>query len=160
VVPMDDMVRKVAVAADSRSSADFLIIARTDARTALGLDEALRRGEAYARAGADIIFIEAPESEDELAAIAKRTPKPVIANMVHGGRTPVLPVARLAALGYAAAIFPTLGFLAAAHTLKGVYGELLRDGKASAPLYPFTEFNELIGFPDVWDFEKRFAETE
>ena len=160
VVPMDDMVRKVAVAADSRSSADFLIIARTDARTALGLDEALRRGEAYAKAGADIIFIEAPESEDELAAIAKRTPKPVIANMVHGGRTPVLPVARLAALGYAAAIFPTLGFLAAAHTLKGVYGELLRDGKVSAPLYPFTEFNELIGFPDVWDFEKRFAETE
>lgn len=160
VVPMADMVRKIAVAADSRSSADFLIIARTDARTALGLDEALARGEAYVKAGADIIFIEAPESEQELATIAKRIPAPVLANMVHGGRTPVLPATRLAELGFAVAIFPTLGFQAAAHTLKNVYGELQRSGTASAPLYPFAEFNELIGFPDVWDFEKRFAETE
>ena len=88
VVPMADMVRKIRVASDSRSSADFLIIARTDARTSLGLEEALRRGEAYGAAGADIVFIESPESEEELAIIGSRIGKPLIANMVNGGARP------------------------------------------------------------------------
>jgi 2,3-dimethylmalate lyase len=162
VVPMNEMVRKIKVAVDSRSSADFLIIARTDARTSLGLDEALARGEAYVEAGADIIFIESPESEDELATIARRIQAPLLANMVHGGRTPVLPAAHLAELGYAAAIYPAIGFLAAAHALRSAYGDLLENGMGggSVPLYPFAEFNELIGFPDVWAFEKRFAEVD
>lgn len=162
VVPVNEMVRKIKVAVDSRSSADFLIIARTDARTSLGLDEALARGEAYAEAGADIIFIESPESEDELATIARRIQAPLLANMVHGGRTPVLPAAQLAELGYAAAIYPAVGFLAAAHAIRSAYGDLVENGigGGSVPLYPFAEFNELIGFPDVWAFEKRFAEVD
>ena len=162
VVPLADMVRKVRVASDSRSSADFLIIARTDARTSLGLDEALRRGEAYGEAGADIVFIESPESEEELAMIASRIGKPLIANMVNGGRTPMLPAQRLAELGYAAAIFPVIGFLAAAHALRQAYADLKENGAttARAPMYSFAEFNELIGFKDVWEFERRYAETE
>jgi len=162
VVPMADMVRKIKVAYDSRSSADFLIVARTDARTSLGLEEALRRGEAYGAAGADIIFIESPESEDELALIGRRIGKPLIANMVNGGRTPMLPTGRLAELGYAAAIFPVTGFLAAAHALTQVYGDLKDNGETSGrtPMFSFAQFNELIGFRDVWEFEQRYAETE
>ena len=162
VIATADKARKIRVAVDSRSSADFLIIARTDARTSLGLDEALRRGEAYAEAGAEVIFIESPESEEEIATIAKRIGKPLIANMVNGGRTPMLPAARLAELGFAAAIFPAVGFLATAQALTTAYADLRDTGTTSpdTPMYSFAEFNELIGFKDVWEFEKRYAETE
>ncbi len=92
VVPMEDMVRKIRVAVAARDARDFLIVARTDARTTLGLDEAIRRGEAFAEAGADILFIELPESEEEMATICSRLKgTPLLANMVEGGRTPVLP---------------------------------------------------------------------
>jgi 2-methylisocitrate lyase-like PEP mutase family enzyme len=162
VIPLADMVRKIRVAVDSKSSADFLIIARTDARTSLGLDEALRRGSAYGEAGADIVFIESPESEDELALIGRRIGKPLIANMVNGGRTPMLPVARLSELGYAAAIFPAVGFLATAQALTTAYADLRDNGTttSSVPMYSFSDFNELIGFKDVWEFERKYAETE
>src|SRR6185369_13798915 len=110
VIPVADMVRKIRVASDSRSSSDFLIVARTDARTSLGLDEAIRRGVAYAEAGADIIFIESPESEAELAECGRRISKPLLANMVNGGRTPMLPVDQLKALGFSIAIYPAVGF--------------------------------------------------
>ena len=79
--------------------------------------------------------------------------------MVTGGRTPVLSVARLTELGYAAAIFPTMGFLSAAQALRQAYGELRTAGESSAtPMYSFADFSDLIGFPDVWDFERRYAE--
>jgi 2,3-dimethylmalate lyase len=159
VVPLDDMVQKIQVACDSRSSADFLIIARTDSRTGLGLDEALRRGEAYARAGADIVFVEAPESEDEMVAIARRIEAPVMANLVNGGRTPMLPAKRLAEIGFAVAIFPAAGFLAAAAALETAYADLRDNGTSTgrAPMYSFDQFNRMIGFPDVWEFEKRYG---
>ena len=161
VVATADMVRKIEVACDSRSSADFLIVARTDARTSLGLDEALRRAEAYAKAGADVLFIESPESEAELAHIAARLDKPLLANMVNGGRTPMLTAARLAEIGYALAIFPVAGFLAASRAMQSVYDEIHRDAAAwSTPLTSFAEFNELIGFPEVWAFEKRYPEGD
>jgi 2-methylisocitrate lyase-like PEP mutase family enzyme len=162
VIATRDMVRKIKVAVDNKSSRDFLIIARTDSRTSLGLDEAIRRGEAYGEAGADIVFIESPESEDELATIARRIGKPLIANMVNGGRTPMLAASRLAELGYAAAIFPAVGFLASAQALTTAYGDLAEHGTSTGqvPMYSFADFNELIGFRDVWDFESRYAENE
>jgi 2-methylisocitrate lyase-like PEP mutase family enzyme len=157
---MADMVRKIRVASDSRASADFLIIARTDARSALGLDEAIRRGEAYGEAGADIIFIESPESEEELAMIGARISKPLMANMVNGGRTPMLKAQDLADLGFSMAIFPVLGFLAAAQALTEAYRDLQDHGTSTQAvrLYEFSAFNELIGFQDVWDFEKKYSE--
>lgn len=160
VVPMEDMVRKIEVASDSRSSADFLIIARTDARTGLGLEEAVRRGIAYGKAGADMVFIESPESREEIATIARRIEKPLVANMVNGGRTPLLPARQLEDLGYAMAIFPAVGFLATAQALDAAYRDLQEHGTSTAavPMYDFSAFNELIGFRDVWDFEKRFPE--
>lgn len=161
VIPAEDMARKIEVAAASRSSRDFLIVARTDARTSLGLDEALRRGEAYARAGADVLFIESPESEEEMARIGRHFDVPVMANMADGGRTPILPRARLEALGYRIAIFPVTGLLAAAAALERVYGVLKAQGSSDLlqdDLYPFDRFCRLAGFEHVWDFEKRWPE--
>lgn len=157
VVPLADMVMKIKVAAESRESPDFLIVARTDARTALGLDEAMRRAEAFAKAGADILFIESPESEAEMERIGKAFDLPLLANMVEGGRTPVLPQARLREIGYQIAIYPALGFLAAGAALRDAYAALLRDGgthNVAASLYDFDAFNRLMGFEAVWEFER------
>ena len=159
VIPADDMVQKIRVASDSRSSKDFLIIARTDSRTGLGLDEAMRRMDAYAKAGADILFIEAPESEAEMEIIGQHFEQPLLANMVNGGKTPMLPAKRLTELGYRIAIFPATGFLATAAALQSGYQELLDAGTSTGktPMYSFAEFNQLIGFPDVWEFEKKYG---
>lgn len=162
VVPMEDMVRKIRVASDARSSADFKIIARTDARSTLGLDEALRRGEAYARAGADILFIESPESVQEMQRIGQSTDLPLVANMVEGGRTPVLAQAELEALGYRIAIFPVTALLAATEAMRAVYAHLRGSGSsvgAPAPLMAFSDLTRLMGFEEVWAFDKRYAEV-
>lgn len=160
VVPVEDMVQKLRVAAESRSDPGFLIIARTDARAAHGLDEALRRGEAYARAGADALFIVAPESEQELEIIGRNFDLPLVANNVQGGVTPVLPAQRLEELGFRIVIYSALGFLAAAAALEKVY-EALRSGSETegldVPLYGFERMHALLGFEDVWEFERRFA---
>ena len=160
VIPLDDMVRKIQVASDSRSSSDFLIIARTDARTGLGLDEAIRRGVAYGEAGADIVFVESPESRDEIARISREVNKPLVANMVNGGRTPMLKAEELASLGYSMAIFPAVGFLSTAQALTDSYRDLQVHGTSTdaVRMFDFAAFNELIGFQDVWDFERRYSE--
>lgn len=161
VIPMADMVRKIKVASDARSSADFLIIARTDARTALGLDEALRRAESYARAGADVLFVESPESEDEMQQICRSFDLPLLANMVEGGRTPVLTRERLEALGYKLAIFPVTALLAATQAMTEAYRAFKTDGSSAGlgtPLLPFSELTRLMGFDAVYEFEKRYAD--
>jgi 2,3-dimethylmalate lyase len=160
VIPLDDMVRKVKVASDARSSRDFLIIARTDSRTSLGLDEAIRRGDAYREAGADVVFVESPESEAEMKTVAERIQAPLFANMVNGGRTPLLSAAKLKELGYAIAIHPALGFLSVGAALDKAFKDLKANGITSPDidLYSFSEFNKLLGFEDVWEFERKFAE--
>jgi len=163
VIPMEDMVRKIRVAADARESKDFLIIARTDARTSLGLDEALRRAEAYARAGADILFVESPESEEEMRRIGKSFDVPLVANMVERGRTPVLSQAELESIGYKIAIFPVTALLASVQAMTAVYQQFKQHGSSAGgqtPLYDFADLTTLMGFEDVWAFEKRYAETE
>ena len=163
VIPMEDMVKKIEVAVASRIDPHFKIIARTDARTTLGLDEALKRGEAYARAGADILFIESPESQEEMMQIGKTFPNhPLIANMVEKGRTPVLTKTELEQLGFKIAIFPVTALLASVQAITQVY-EHFKDLGSSVQnpveLYDFGELSKLMGFEDVWEFEKRFVET-
>ena len=163
VIAAEDMARKIRVAAETRDSADFLIIARTDARTALGLDEALRRADIYSKAGADILFVEAPEFVEEMSRICVSLDRPQIANMVEGGRTPVLSRADLEDLGYKIAIFPTAGLLAAAHALQASYRHIHDTGSNAGyagPIYPFADFTRLMGFERVWAFEKRHADGE
>lgn len=160
VIPAEDMVRKIRVAVEARTSKDFLVIARTDARTALGLDEALRRAEAYAKAGADILFVESPESEEEMRRIGQAFHLPLVANMVERGRTPVLTRPELEALGYRLAIFPVTALLAAVHAMAGVYAHLQATGSSAGtgvPLHDFGDLTKLMGFEDVWDFERRHA---
>lgn len=161
VTPLRDMLRKLDVALNARKSEDFLIIARTDARTSLGLDEAIARGRAFAEAGADIVFVESPETEEEMARIGAEIEAPLVANMVNGGRTPLLSAARLEELGYAMAIHPAVGFLAMGQALRNAYGDLQAHGETSAeiPLHDFGDFSRMMGFQDVWDFEKRYAEA-
>ena len=163
VIPIEDAVAKLRVAAASRDSKDFLIVARTDARGLYGLDEALRRGEAFAEAGADILFIESPENEQEMQRIgAAFRGKPLLVNVVEGGSTPVLPVADYRVIGYTMAIYPAAGFLAAGEALRRVYAQVRETGSSigtSAPLYDFQEFSKLMGFEEVWEFEKKWAEA-
>jgi 2,3-dimethylmalate lyase len=162
VVSPDDMVRKIAVAAEARTSPDFLIIARTDARSSLGLAEAIKRARAYANAGADMLFVESPETEEEMIAIGRELgDKPLVANMVEGGRTPMLEPKRLAEIGYALAIYPVAGLLSAAAALNTVYRHIRDTGSSlgsPAPLYSFAEMNRLMGFEDVWAFDKAHTE--
>ncbi len=162
VIPAEEAALKIRVAAEARIDPNFLIVARTDARTTLGLDEAIKRGKMFAEAGADIIFIESPESEAEMAAIGKAIDKPLLANMVEGGRTPVLPAETLKALGYAIAIYPGTGFLAAAQALEKCYAHLKQHGDSIAlgEAYGFQRMTELMGFPEVWEFEKKWAQGE
>jgi 2-methylisocitrate lyase-like PEP mutase family enzyme len=161
VVPAADMAAKVRVAVESRSDPNFLVIARTDARTTLGLDEALRRAEAYLRAGADLLFIESPESEEEMARIGRTFDAPLVANMVEGGRTPVLDAQALEDLGYRLAIFPALGFLAAGAALEKAYAGLKARGSSDGldvPLYPFKDFSALMGFDWVAEFDRKYRD--
>ena len=162
VIPAADMVRKIKVAVEARTSPDFLVVARTDARTSLGLAEAIRRARAYAEAGADMLFVESPETEEEMIAIGRELgAKPLVANMVEGGRTPMLSNARLAEIGYALAIYPVAGLLSAAAALETVYRQIRSTGSsfgAPAPLYSFAEMNRLMGFEEVWAFDKAHAE--
>jgi len=160
VVPLADMVRKIEVAVDSRKSDDFLIIARTDSRTSLGIDEAIKRGKAFAKAGADVVFVESPESVEEMNKVAAEIDAPLFANMVNGGKTPLLSADTLAKMGYSIAIHPAIGFLSVGAALQKAYSDLAKNGESSKDidLYSFAEFNKLIGFEDVWAFEKKFAQ--
>ena len=160
-VPLQDMVEKIKVAVEAREDKDnFLIIARTDARASLGVDEAMRRLEAYAEAGADILFYEAPQSEEEMRAACDAFDTPMLANMADGGKTPILPAKVLEEIGFALAIYPSLTSLAAAAAMERALTGLKTTGISQTPEVPLFDFNEfcgLIGFQEVWDFEKRWS---
>ena len=161
VIPLEDMLKKIKVAVAARDSDDFLIVARTDARTGHGLDEAIRRGEAFAKAGADIVFVESPESVEEMEKIGASIDAMLLVNVVEGGSTPVLPAAEYQSIGYNIAIYPGAGFLAVGAALKSVYTQIKETGSsigAQAPLADFMEFSRSMGFEDVWAFEKQWAD--
>ena len=163
VVPTQDMVDKVKVACAARQSPETLIIARTDARQPDGFEGALKRGQAYADAGADIVFIEALESEEEMRQACVCIKKPMMANMADGGKTAILSQRELAAIGYRLAIFPATTGLAAAHAAEVALSVLKETGTSISPtlsLFPFNEFNSLIGFEDVWAFERKWRRHE
>ena len=161
VIPLEDMLKKIKVAVAARDSKDFLIVARTDARTGHGLDEAIRRGDAFAKAGADIVFVESPESVEEMEKIGASIDAMLLVNVVEGGSTPVLPAADYQSIGYNIAIYPGAGFLAVGAALKSVYTQIKETGSsigAQAPLADFMEFSRSMGFEDVWAFEKQWAD--
>ena len=164
VIPADDAVAKIRVAVAARPSPDFLIVARTDARYSEGMDDALRRAERFLQAGADILFVESPESHEELRRVAETFKgAALLANMVEGGRTPYLSTAELGTMGFKVALFPGTGFLAAAAALQQAYAHLKAVGIGTggpAALLPFEEMNALMGFPAVHAFERRHGVPE
>ena len=156
VVPAEEMAEKIRAAAAARGDPDFLIIARTDARTEHGIDEAIRRGRLYEEAGADIIFIESLETVDEMKRVNREIRKHTIANMVEGGRTPFLPARELQEIGYSAVIFPITTLYAAAKAVYDVLADLRENGTSAGSadrMLCFREFNELIGLPAVRKIE-------
>lgn len=160
LISADDMVEKIRVAVDARTSEDFVIIARTDARESEGLDGVLRRMEAYSRAGADVLFPEALHSEAEMRKACEVLDKPCMANMSNHGKTPVPPAEVLAEIGYAYAIYPSLTSLAAAAAMEKALRDLKDDGIGQPDgLFDFSEFCSLIGFEDVWAFEKKWGKA-
>ena len=160
VVPVEDMVEKVKVAVETRTDENLVIIARTDARQREGLDGALRRLEAYAKAGADVLFPEALESEEEMRTACAAFDLPIMANMSNHGSTPIPPANVLAEIGYAYAIYPSLTSLAAARAVEIALTDLKTKGIGQPDgLFDFNEFCSLIGFDDVWEFETRWGKT-
>jgi len=158
VVPAEEMVLKIKVAVEARRHDETMIVARTDARTDHGLDEALRRARLYEEAGADVIFVESPESEAELERIGREVSKPLLANMVEFGKTPRVEVARLKQWGFDLAIYPGLGFSVAAEAMRLAWEHLKAKGTSNGVAVPqYGNMHELMGFSEVWDFEKRWA---
>ena len=161
LVSKNEMVGKIKAALDTRKNENTLIVARTDARAVEGLDAALNRAAAYRDAGADILFIEAPQSLEEMKNITATfgDKLPLLANMVEGGKTPISSVKELEDIGYHLAIFPGGAVRAIAHHLNAYYSGLLRDGnnkKFSQKMYDFDGLNEVIGTKELLAQGKKY----
>jgi 2,3-dimethylmalate lyase len=162
VVPLPDMLRRIEVAVDSRRHDDTLIIARTDARTGLGLDEAIKRGKAFAAAGADVVFVEAPESADEFRRVGDSIDAWLLANMVPTGKSPEIAQKDLQAWGFDIAIYPSAGMGVVCAALEQNYSWLQKNGStigSPVPAFDMAQLHELVGFRDVWEFEQRYVEA-
>ncbi|MGN6516869.1 MAG: isocitrate lyase/PEP mutase family protein [Rhizomicrobium sp.] len=158
VIPLAEAAAKIRAAVEARTSKAFKIIARTDARATHDLDEALRRGEAFLKAGADILFIEAPRGEEELAKVAKTfAGTPLVANLVEDGKTPLISSEALSGMGYKIALYPISALLAAAATLEEVYARLLGGRAESRERVTFSQYNEIVGLPALLATAKRFS---
>lgn len=160
VVPPEVMVGKLKAAVDARRDESLVVIARTDARAVEGLEAALERAHRYREAGADVLFVEAPLSRDELARVARELPPPVMVNMVEGGRTPLLAAAELEALGFRLVIFPGAAVRAAAFAVTQLMERLRQDGSTAAMtdrMLPFDQLNTLLDLPGFQERERRYG---
>ena len=162
VVPTAEMVARIKAAVDARTDPDFVVIARTDARTAEGIDAAIDRALAYGAAGADVLFVESPESAEEMAEINRRIDAPTLANMVEGGRTPILPASRLAEIGYRIAIFPNSLTRLLGKTASAMLADLREAGTTDgwrAQMFGHRELWDLFDY-DAWlAVESRYTAT-
>lgn len=160
VIPVAEMAAKLRAAVDARSSPDFMVIARTDARAVEGLESAIGRARAYREAGADVLFVEAPQSVAEIRRIAAAFPDvPLLFNYAEGGKTPAVEHSLLAELGYAIIIFPISTLLAATRAMRNVLARIREDGspiRVLADLPSFGEFVDFIGLPEVQELEQRY----
>lgn len=159
VISLEEQVEKIKAAIYARKESGLVIVARTDARANLGLEEAIRRGHAYLEAGADILFIEAPQSVAELEAIAAAFPDtPLFANAIEGGKTPILSSDRLEELGFKIVVYPLTGLFAATHAMRACFQQL-REQKTTVEfknMVSFSDFKNLIGVPEYRQLEKKF----
>lgn len=164
VIAAAEMKEKIRAAVEARRSEEFLIIARTDARAVEGLDSALERARLYREAGADVLFVEGPQSEQEVAEIARAFPETrLLFNWAEGGKTPPMGLERLRELGYRIIIFPISALLVAAQAVREVMAQIRKDGtpiRVAPGFMPFKEFNNLVGLGEIQELERRFAVRE
>lgn len=164
VITLGEMEMKLKAALDARTDPDFCIIARTDARAVHGLDDAIARAQAFAKLGVDAIFVEAPQSESELAEIPKRLPDlPLLVNVFKGGKTPMLPTARLQQMGYRIAIYPSETQRAAIHAMRNTLSTLKSEGTTEsidASLTTFKERDKVVGLDDWQMIEHAYLGVE
>jgi methylisocitrate lyase len=162
VIPAEEMVWKIRSAVESRSDADLIIMARTDALAVEGIDRAIERVHMYVEAGAGMAFVESPESVEQMRRLTREITVPQLANMLPGGRTPALTAAQLEELGFAAVAHPTSLTYAMASAAQSVLRELRSSGAtplAEASMMHFDEFNRLVGLPDIRDREDRLCQA-
>ena len=161
VVPAGDHVQKLRAAVHARGDDDLVIIARTDARAVHGMDDAIARSHANVEAGADVVFIEAPRSLDELRAVraAFDAEVPLFANMIEDGVTPFLSASELQDLGYKMVVYPLSGLFAATAALQRTFAALIADGTTAAagPMAGLEEFKDIIGVPAYGELEREFV---
>lgn len=161
VIPMEEMVGKIKAAVDARVDPNFMIMARTDARTVHGIDAALERAHAYKEAGADILFVESPESEEEMRRINEELPGCLtLANMVEGGRTPMFKNAQLSEFGYNLIIYPTASVYVTTKAMVDLWEGMRRDDTTENlidTMIPFAQFNEIMGLPEIRAIEANYA---
>ena len=159
VIPLEEQLKKIRAAIEAKGKRDFFIVARTDSRQALGLAEAIQRGRAFKDAGADAVFIEAPESKDEMMKIAREVPGPLVANMLERGVTPLMGPKELKDLGFDLVVWPLAPLYAVAKSLTDVYTTLRKDGSTLAildRLMPFNEFNKIVGLEEKYALDVKY----
>jgi carboxyvinyl-carboxyphosphonate phosphorylmutase len=159
VIPKDQYLPKLKAALEARKSKDFIIVARTDARAPIDLDEAIERGKAYRKAGADVIFVEAPRTVEELKKVADEIGAPLVANMIEDGVTPNLPADELLKLGYRIAVFPLSALYSATYAMREVMTELKKTGttkETRKTMVTFKDFNRFVDLGKYMDLEKRY----
>ena len=159
VIPLEEQLKKLQAAIDAKRNRDFFIVARTDARQALGLNEAITRGISFKKAGADAVFIEAPETKEEMLEIARRVPGPLVANMLERGVTPLMGPQELRDLGFYLVVWPLAPLYSVAKSLNEVYTTLRRDGTTVDildRLMPFDEFNRIVGLEEKYQLDEKY----
>ncbi len=158
VISRDEARMKIRAAVDAKGVADILILARTDARAVHGFDEALNRCRDFEAEGADIIFLEAPENESEMRSFCEAIRKPCMANMVAGGKTPILLPHQLQDIGYKLALYPVMLMTSAIAAMQAALAALKSGAPADFPRsITFAELQQIVGFPDYWERETRYS---
>jgi methylisocitrate lyase len=160
VIPLQEFLPKLRAALDARTGHEFIIVARTDARAPLGLDKAIERGNLYYKEGADVVFVEAPLSLEELKEIAKKIPAPLVANMIENGVTPNLSAHELKQMGYRIAVFPLSGLYGATYAMKKIFSSLKKTGSTQDCrdiMVNFGEFNELVELQRFMDMDHKYS---
>jgi carboxyvinyl-carboxyphosphonate phosphorylmutase len=160
VIPKNEYLQKLKAALEARESKNFIVVARTDARAPIDLEEAIERGKAYRKAGADVIFVEAPKTLQELKKVADEIDAPLVANMIEDGVTPNLPAHELLKLGYRVAVFPLSALYSATYAMKQVLTELKKTGATQQTrkfMTTFEDFNRFVDLGKYMDLEKRYT---
>jgi methylisocitrate lyase len=157
VIPCREHAQKIRAAAEAKAGRPFWLVGRTDARAPEGLDEAIHRACVYREAGADVLFVEAPQSVEELRRIGREVPGPLLANMVEGGKTPLLPLVQLRELGFEWVVYPLTGLLSAARALQRAFQSLRDGGQSQADPTTMMDFDE---FADLLDLEAKYKQAE